>query len=354
MSFFINTLIRSFLAQQAVDFVQREVASQVERELKTRREAAEQSASIRDGKSGVADFAIVFSQHNEAVGLLDRFPDAAVTRGNGNAFYTVVLKGKSVVVALPSDDSRQRLELVTNAVIDIFRPQRVVTAGFAAGIAPGLALLSLYVPDVLINAADRRTIDLRQLQLAGPQSDEWGVGSQVQSSERRDQSGEEQSSEFRVKGEDTDKKNSPLPTPHSINANADFASLFRTGTIVTTRRSFHSAAQKQELRKMFAAQVAGRNAPVLADRSAFPVLDVCQKRGMPVLPMRIVTSLSHEEFSREAKSCSGPTHPARRFGNLLGNFVRRPGSVIDTIKQKQRHLEAADVLAERMIQLLFQ
>ena len=94
---------------------------------------------------------------------------------------------------------------------------------------------------------------------------------------------------------------------------------------------------------MFAAQVAGRNAPVLADRSAFPVLDVCQKRGMPVLPMRIVTSLSHEEFSREAKSCSGPTHPARRFGNLLGNFVRRPGSVIDTIKQKQRHLEAADV-----------
>jgi len=149
MSFLINTLIRSFLAQQAVDFVQREVASQVERELKSRREAADQAASIRDGQAGVVDFAIVFSQHQEAVGLLDRFPDASVTRGNGNTFYTFALKGKNIAVAVPSDDSREsvvcpeyrhvvcpeyrRLELVTNAVIDVFRPRRMITAGLPPG-----------------------------------------------------------------------------------------------------------------------------------------------------------------------------------------------------------------------------
>ena len=331
MSFLINTLIRSFLAQQAIDFVQREVTSQVERELKTRREAAEQSAAIRDGKAGVVDFAIVFSQQHEAVGLLDRFPDAAVTRGNGNTFLTFASHGRvagrnapvNIAVAIPPDDSREKLELVTNAVIDIFRPQRVVTAGFAAGIAPGVALLSLYVPNVLIDATERRTIDLRQLQLAALQTD-----SDNQSTWRK-------------------------PVPPDDTLPESFVSFFRVGTIVTTRRPVYSMAQKQELRKTFAAQVAGRNAPILADRSAFPILDVCQKRGMPVLPLRIVTSLYNEELPRDVKSNSGNTHPARRFGNLLGNFVRRPGSVIDTIKQKQRQLEAADVLAERIIKLLF-
>jgi len=311
--------------------VQREVTSQVERELKTRREAAEQSASIRDGKAGVVDFAIIFSQHHEAVGLLDRFPDAAVTRGNGNTFYTFVAHGKSVagrnapvniVAAVPPDDSHAKLKLITNVVIDIFRPQRVVTAGFAAGIAPGVALLSLYVPNVLIDAAERRTIDLRQLQLAAPHD------------QSRDGNGADEVAADLRAAED------------EANAISEsFESLFRTGTIVTTRRPVYSVTQKQELRKTFAAQ--------LADRSVFPILDVCQKRSMPVLPLRIVTSLYNEEFPREAKSSSGTTHPARRFGNLLGNFVRRPGSVIDTIKQKQRQLETADILAERIIKLLF-
>jgi len=339
MSFLINTLIRSFLAQQAIDLVQREVTSQVERELKIRREAADHAASIRDGRAGTVDFAIVFSQHHEAVGLLDRFPDAAVTRGNGNTFYTFALKGKNTVVAVPSDDSREsvvlpeyrrdvltehrRLELVTNAVIDVFRPRRVVSAGFAAGIAPGVALLSLYVPNLLIDAAAEknqsgRTIDLRQLQLAAPQEDSDTTYADDATSHPNDR------------------------PPETC---ASFESLFRVGTIVTTRRPVYSVAQKLELRKTFAAQ--------LADRSVFPVLDTCQKRGMPILPLRIVTSLYDEELPRDVTPSSGGTHPARRFGALIGNFVRRPGSVIDTIKQKQRRLEAADVLADRIIKLLF-
>ena len=315
MSFLINTLIRSFLAQQAMDFVQREVTSQVERELRTRREAAEQAASIQGGQAGVVDFAIVFSQRHEAVGLLDRFPDAAVTRGNGNTFYTFASRGKHIAVALPPDDSREKLELVTNAVIDIFRPRRMVTAGFAAGIAPGVALLSLYVPNVLIDATEHRTIDLRQLQLAAPQA----------------------GCDASCADEVSDNVN------HG--PSESFESFFRVGTIVTTRRPIYSVVQKQDIRKNFAAQ--------LADRSVFPVLDVCQKRLIPVLPMRIVTSLYNEELPRDVKTYSGTAHPARRFGALLGNFVRRPGSVIDSIKQKQRNLEAADGLADRIVKLLF-
>jgi len=313
MSFLINALIRSFLAQQAMDFVQREVTSQVERELKSRRDAADQAASIRDGRAGAVDFAMVFSQQNETVGLRDRFPDAAITRGNGNTFSTFALRGKHVVVAVPPDDSRERLELLTHAVIEIFRPQRIVTAGFAAGIAPGVALLSLYVPNVLIDAADRRTIDLRQMQLSAPHHP------------GRD-------------GHGADDGANAMPE--------SLESLFRTGTIVTTRRPVDSVAQKRELRKAYSAQI--------ADRSAFPILDLCRKRGMPVLPMRSVTSLDNEELPRDVKSNTGATHPARRWGALLGNFVRRPGSVIDTIKQKQRHLEAADILADRIIKLLFE
>ena len=325
MSFLINTLIRSFLAQQAIDLVQREVATQVERELKARQEAAEQAASIRDGRAGIVDFAIVFSQVHEAVGLLDRFPDAAITRGNGNTFYAFAYREKSVVVALPPDDSRDKMELVTNAVIDIFRPHRVVTAGFAVGLAPGVTPMSLYVPNVLIDTAVGRTIDLRQMQLDAPQPKTDAGDSDI---------------------------DAPAETVSDNTTNAgcgraaseSFQTFFRVGTIVTTRRPVYSAAQKKDLGKNFAAQ--------LADRSAFPILDVCRSRGVPVLPMRVVTSLYNEELPRDVKMHSGATHPARQLGNLLGNFVRRPGSVIDTIKQKQRRLEAADMLADHILKLL--
>ena len=318
MSFLINTLIRSFLAQQAIDLVQREVTTQVERELKARREAADQAASIRDGRSGSVDFAIVFSQPYEAVGLLDRFPDAAITRGNGNTFYAFAYREKHVIAVLPGDDSRarvvwpeyRRLELVTNAVIDVFRPCRVVTAGFAVGIAPGVTPLSLYVPNMLIDAAAGRTIDLRQLQLAAPQSETEAVTN--------------------IADDETSAES--------------FETFFRVGTIVTTRRPVFTVSQKKELRKAFTAH--------LADRSSFPVLEVCRERGVPVLPMRVVTSLYDEELPRDVTTHSGGTHPARRFGSFLGNFVRRPGSVIDTIKQKQRRLEAADVLAKHIIKLV--
>ncbi len=334
MSFLINTLIRSFLAQQAIDLVQREVTTQVERELRARREAASQSAAIRGGEAGVVDFAIVFSQPHEAIGLLDRFPDAAVTRGNGNTFYAVAHRETRIIAALPSDDSRESLEQVTNAVIDIFRPRRVISAGFAAGLAPGVALLSLYVPNVLVDTAVGRTIDLRQMQLASPRSDSDEYGVRLHDAETFD--GAAPNADY-SRAEDASKYGGAA-------VRETFETLFRLGAIVTTRRPVWSSAQKQELRKSFGAQ--------LADRSAFPVLEVCRRRCVPVLPLRVVTSLYDEEQPRDVKTHSTGTHPARRFGALLGNFVRRPGSVIDTIKQKQRQLEATDVLAERILKLL--
>ena len=316
MSFLFNTLIRSFLAQQAIEIVQREVITQVERELRTRQESAVQAASIRDGQSGVIDFAIIFSRRQEAIGLLDRFPDAALTRGNGNSFYAFATEGKHVVAVVPDHDEHGQLELATNAAIDIFRPRRVVTAGFAAGIAPGVALLSLYVPNVLVDHAKDRTIDLRQMQLAAPQA---ATTDEIHN---------------RPNSEKT----------HSETTNEESRTPFRVGTIVTMRRPVYAVMQKQELRKNFAAQ--------LADQSAFPILNVCRNRFVPVLPMRIVTSLYDEELPRDVKTHASGTHPARRFGAFIGNFARRPGSVVDTIKRKQRDLEASDVLAKYIVQLL--
>ena len=309
MTFLIQTLIRSFLTQQAIDLVQREVMTQVERELQARQEAAAQSASIRGGQPGVVDFVVIFSRQNEAIGLLDRFPDASVTRGNGNAFHAFVCDEQRIVAAVPDDDSRSNLELIANAAVDIFRPQRVISAGFATGIAPGVSLLSAYVPNLLIDAVDQRTVDLRQMQLSAPQS--------------------------------ASEETADAQTNHNAGS---FESQFRLGAVVTTRQPVYTALQKRELRNRFAAQI--------ADRSAFPVLNACRQRGVPILPLRVVTSLYDEELPRDVKTNSIGTHPARRFGAMLGNFVRRPGSVVDLIKQKQRHLEATDILAKQILKLL--
>jgi Nucleoside phosphorylase len=337
MSFLINTLIRSFLTQQAIGLVQREVTTQLERELRIRQEAAEQAASIRGGRSCVVDFAILFSRTQEAVGLLDRFPDAALTRGNGNSFYTFVAAGKHVVAVVPGNDRGVSLEQAAHAMIDIFRPLRVVTAGFAAGIAPGASLLSVYVPNVLIDETHDRTIDLRQMQLAAPQCDAAETIDLTTSGFETDDA--KKPGRF-----DNKAANNSVTNDSATDSSSESPFSFRVGTIVTTQRSLVTVAKKRELREKFSAQI--------ADQSAFPILNVCQCRQVPVLPLRVVTSLYNEELPRDVGTHSTGTHPARRFGSLLGNFVRRPGSAIDTIKQKQRHLEASDQLARQLIKLL--
>ncbi|MDR1383464.1 MAG: hypothetical protein LBJ67_06415 [Planctomycetaceae bacterium] len=327
MSFFINSLIRTFLAQEAYRFVEQEVTAQINRELHARQDAAAIHAN-----SGEVDFAIIFSQPHEAVGLLDRYPNATATCGNGNTFYTFLQESKRIVAAVPTGVSREHFENITNAVIDVFHPRRVVTAGFAAGISPGAALFSLYVPDVLIDVTTRQTIDLRQILLPAPLAEELSadcITSDKPTSETR-----ENFSSAKKTTEKTTEKTTADET------------WFRTATLATVRRLYLSVSQKKDIRSAFAAHI--------ADYSAFSVADICRKRWTPALPLRIVTSVYNEELPRETKQISGKVHNARRLGAFLGNFVRRPGSVIDVVKQKQRQLEAADILATKIIRLIRQ
>ncbi|MDR1494061.1 MAG: hypothetical protein LBT05_15265 [Planctomycetaceae bacterium] len=323
MSFFINSLIRTFLAQEAYRFVEQEITTQIHRELHSRQEALEQAASIR-AEDGSVDFAILFSQRNEVIGLLDRHPDAVATRGNGNTFYTFLQDGKRVVAAFPSNFSREHFENLANAVLDIFRPQRIITAGFAAGIAPDATLFSLYVPDLLIDEASRQTIDLRQLLLPAPPENERSTDC-ITPETTANESAENLSADKKTTANET---------------------FFRSAAIVTVKRFYLTVSQKKEIRSTFAAKI--------ADHSAFPAADVCRKRQTPALPLRIVTSVYDEEILRETKSFSGNAHRARQLGTFFGNFMRRPGCMIDLLKQKQRQLEAADILATKIIQLIRQ
>jgi nucleoside phosphorylase len=321
MSFFINSLIRAFLTQEAYRFVEREITTQINQEWHARQEASEQAASIHTGHSHV-DFAIIFSQHHEAVGLLDRHPDATVTHGNGNTFSMFIQNGKRVVAAIPVSYSRECFEHVANVVLDVFPPRRIITAGFAVGITPAATLFSLYVPDLLIDAVTRQTINLRQLLLPASQTDEPSAD-RITSETTTNQSTENLSVNEKA-------------TAHE--------SWFHTATLVTVKRLALTVLQKKEIRSEFAAQI--------ADYSAFPVASICRKRLVPILPLRIVTSVYDEEIPCETKPFSGKTHHARRIGTFLGNVMRRPGCVIDVLKQKQRQLEAADILATKMIQMI--
>jgi len=326
VSFLINNLIRTFLTQQAIGLVQREVTSEIERELRARLEASKQVSAFQNGQRHPVDFAIVFSQSNEAVGLLDRCPNVVVTHGNKNTFHTFLRNGKRVVVVVPADSSRDSLMDATHAVIDVFRPQRLVSAGFAVGIAPEIVRFSVCVPRVMSNTWEERTIDLRQLLLAATKQE-------VDSYETNPELTDNRTMDAGTMGAETTYEK----------ASGNFEHSFYAASLVTTLKNFLTVAQKKELRIRYQTQ--------LADRSQFPVIATCRKRQVPVLPLCVVTCTFDEEPLRDAGPMSH-AHHARRFGAFLKNFVRRPSSAIDLVKFKQRRLEASDILAEHLFQLI--
>jgi len=228
MSFFFSPLIRAFLAEQAIDMVCREVH-------------AEMSARATDLRHDhPTDFAILFGNKAEMVGLLDLCSRTTTTQGNGITFHTTTLRKKRVVIAA-TEPAPVR---VTEAVLEVFRPQRLISAGFVRPVAAGGGKNRFFVPDRVISSKNETSINLWQRPL-------------LQSSE----------------AENRDKKN------HE----------FSTGTLLSGEKISKNSSLFEKYH------------PFATDLVTFSVLQTCQEWNVPCFPLKIIADVSRTQHSFSRK-----------------------------------------------------
>ncbi|MDR1958236.1 MAG: hypothetical protein LBQ54_04210 [Planctomycetaceae bacterium] len=136
MSFFIHSLVRLFLADQTIRLVQQGIQEEL------------QARNPELAVNHQADFAVLFPSKPERNGLLDACPRTTLTWGNGVSFHTVTFRKKRLVMAETGSDPVR----VTEAVLDIFKPFRVISAGFAVGLVPEARKYSFFVPNEVLNS----------------------------------------------------------------------------------------------------------------------------------------------------------------------------------------------------------
>ncbi len=170
MSF--QQLIARWLAAQATATVKRELYSAVQNA------ATEQSPEagtelvrcedhdVKYSEPPPTDIGFVFAMPMEAAGIVDRLKDAETTIGDQRRFHTGRF-GKFRVAVVESGVGQAKAAQATDALIEAFQPQRIVSAGYSGALAENLKRFAIRIPQTVVRESDGR-----RLHLAGAPSPE--------------------------------------------------------------------------------------------------------------------------------------------------------------------------------------
>lgn len=171
-------------------------------------------------------------------------------------------------------------------LIDGHRPQRVISAGFAGALSPALKR-----NDILL--ADRILL---------------GDGAEL-----------------------------ALDLPPEIAAVAEQPGVHR-GTLLCAD---HVVRLPGDKRALFA-----RHGALAVDMETFAVAEVCRRREVPFLSVRVINDTADEELPRDVERLLVQKTNAARLGAAMGAICRRPGSVKDMYQLRENALVAAEQLAK--------
>ena len=107
------------------------------------------SAKMSDGELT----GIVFALGIEAGALLDRMKQTQTTQGNGFKYHQGLLAGRNYVL-VESGVGCERALQATDHLLSIFKPGRILSAGFAGALDPQLTRHAIYWPTRIISADD--------------------------------------------------------------------------------------------------------------------------------------------------------------------------------------------------------
>ncbi len=308
---FLSRFIVGWLAAQATSRVQETVVD----ELKTRIASGnlgdlgglenyegllfKESKDAKSSGGGLerVDVGVVGAMKRELVGILDKMGVPKTTKGGDSlTFYTGSWLGLRFAVVETGVGAAQTRK-GTEALIQAFRPIRVVSVGFATGLRPGLKSGALVVPG-LFRRANGSTLD-------------WGTGGDG------DFAASESASSFE---------------------------RWASGTLLSCPRPVVDPKEKRKLGEETGAAI--------CDRGTWPAAEVCAAADVPFLPLRVVLDAVDEAAPRDVRSVDNSQSAARALGAFFGAVSKRPGAAVDLYKAKERALVGADKLASALETIL--
>lgn len=312
---FLSRFIVGWLAAQATSRVQETVVD----ELKTRIASGNlgdlgglenyegllfKGAKGPDGASAektggleCVDVGVVGSTKRELVGILDKMGVPKATKnGDSLTFYAGSWLGLRFAVVETGGGAAQTRK-GTEALIQAFRPIRVVSVGFATGLRPALKSGAIVVPG-RFQRANGSTLD-------------WGAESE-----------------------------GDLAADGSASPFGRWAS----GTLLSVTQPVVEPSEKRRLGEETGAAI--------CDRGTWPAAEVCGAADVPFLPLRVVLDAVDEAAPRDVRAVDNSQSAARLLGAFFGAVSKRPGAAVDLYKAKERALVAADKLASALETIL--
>ena len=115
------------------------------------------------------------------------------------------------------------------------------------------------------------------------------------------------------------------------------------GSLVTLSRPIRSLADKRN--------AADRYQAIAVDRHSYPLAEMCAEQEVPFLAVCVVTDGPDEEVPRDIRYMLDRKSPAGMAGAFTGTLFRSPSHLKHLWRLKASALEAADKLADCLVQL---
>jgi nucleoside phosphorylase len=246
--------------------------------------------------SMVVDLGFVFAMPMEAAGVADILKQHQITQGNGRIFHTGIFHGYRTAI-VESGVGQDNAGRAAEVLLDVFKPKRIISAGYAGGLAKRLKQFNVCFPEILVRESDGKKFYVSN---SVPEIIEESSGLETQ-----------------------EKQNGKL-------------------ILLTTDFVVGSPKQKSLLYQKTGAE--------LVDMETFSVAEVCRKHQIPLLAVRIILDTAEEQIPKDIQRILKDVEKGgvRLAGSVLGSFFSRPSSMIDLFSLKQRALRAADQLAKHI------
>lgn len=237
------------------------------------------------------EIGFVFAMSMEAAGITDRLKEKKTLKAGGRIFYTGRL-GRFRVAVVESGVGQQKAGQATEILIETFRPQRIVSAGYGGGLSKRLKRFTVCFPEIVRRESDGAVFDLSE------------------------------------------------PIPRQL-PKADGPILDKLG-LLTTNFIVGMPNQKTGLNDATGCEI--------VDMETFSVAEVCRIRRVPFLAVRIILDTATEQLPKDVRNIlkSAEKGGVRLAGSVLGSLFKRPAALLDLYSLKEQALQATDRLAKRI------
>jgi adenosylhomocysteine nucleosidase len=256
--------------------------------------------------------AVLFALAAESGGFEDLLSGLVTIRGQGFTAKEGGCKGRRVVV-VRSEPGQTNAAAAAETVIDGHHPRWLISAGFAGGLDPSFTKNDLLLADRVGNE-NGQSLPLSLDFLPSP----FGRGAGGEGEEVRVGDGE---------------------TPKLFHAaGATIGQLLTLDRIVRT---------PEEKKMLFE-----KHSAAAADMETFAVAEVCRRRNVPMLGVRIILDAAADALPPDIERLLRQPSELARWGAALRTLWRRPRSIKDLWTLKERALIASDKLAKFLADLI--